>query len=88
MNMSVVDELGGETATLLPWGVVPLTGTDLQVFLQGTDLDTAITTVGVEVRRMIGNHVLTAEFVLDRGERILYVLNIEREERPSTRRHG
>jgi len=53
---------------LLPGSEVSAAGADLQIFFQSGDLDRAITAVGVEVRGLIGNGVLAAQFVFDGGE--------------------
>lgn len=60
-----------------------MTGADLEVFLDGGDLDGAVAAVGVEIRGVIRNHVLAAEFVFDGGERVLNVLHLEGEESAS-----
>src|SRR5215472_19212637 len=66
---------------LLLRGKVALACPDLQVFLEGGDLDGAEAPVSFEICRMVGNHVLTPQLVFDGRERTLNVLHFEGKER-------
>src|SRR5215469_17153458 len=57
--------MGGEVAPACP---------HLEIFLQRGDLDGPEAPVGFEICGMVGNHVLTAQFVFDGRERILDIL--------------
>src|SRR5271169_6061492 len=46
----------------------------------GLDLNRPVMPVGLEVRWLVGNGVLAAEFVLNFGECVGYIANLEREE--------
>src|SRR5208337_367663 len=61
---------------LLSWSVISTPGADLQVFLQCSDLDGAVAPVGVEVRRLVGNGVLAAQFLFNGGERVRDVFHL------------
>jgi hypothetical protein len=53
---------------LLLRSVITPSRSDLYIFLQGGNLDRAVAPVGVEIRRMVGDDVLAAQFVFDRRE--------------------
>jgi hypothetical protein len=61
-------------------GEIAFAGADLQVLLQGGNLDRAVAAVGVEVGGSVGDNVLAAQFVLDGGEGVRDVLHPERKE--------
>src|SRR5258708_30685176 len=69
-----------QTAPLPLRSEVSLAGADLEVFLEAGNFDGPVTSIGVEVGRLIGNHVLASQFVFDGGERMRNVLHLEREE--------
>src|SRR5579864_164760 len=78
----------GQRSRLLLGGEVTLAGADLQVFLDGADLNGTITAVGIKVCRMVGNYILAAQFVFNGGERALDVLHLEGEEGTAPGRLG
>src|SRR5579872_3443084 len=69
-----------QCSPLLAGGPIALAGADLEVFLDGGDLDGAVAAVRVEIGGVVGNYVLAAEFVFDGGERIFDVFHFEGEE--------
>src|ERR1700751_869877 len=70
----------GLKAALLARSVVSLARADLEIFLQRADLNTAISPIGIEIRWVIRNYILTAEFVLNCREGVFDVLHLEGEE--------
>jgi len=50
---------------LLPRGVVPFAGAHLKILLESGDLDGTIAAIGLEVSRMIGDHVLAAQLIIN-----------------------
>ena len=67
------------------WGlvsrsVVAFAGADLHVFLERGDFDAAIPAIGIELRRLVRDHVLAAQLVFDRGEGMRDVLHLVRKE--------
>src|SRR5437588_12273748 len=72
--------LEGSRKRLLLRREVPLARTNLQVFLQRRNLDGAIPPIGIEIGRLVGNHILAAEFVFNCGERVRNVFHLEGKE--------
>src|SRR5450759_139020 len=65
---------------LLPGRVVSLAGAHLVLLVVSHDLDLAVLAIGSEIRRFVGNMVLAAQLVLNLGEGVGHILNLEREE--------
>ena len=82
------DDKGVRVALLLSWGVVAAAGADLEIFFQSSDLDRAVAAVGVEIRGLVGDGVLAAQFVFNGGERVRDVFHFVGEEGASAGGRG
>ncbi len=63
-----VAEAESRKPALLLWREISPARADLQVFLECRDFDRAIASVRIKIRRLVGDHVLAAQFVFNRGE--------------------
>jgi hypothetical protein len=66
---------------LLRWGVPSAARAHAEIFaVIRHDFDGAVTTIVFEIRGLVGDGVLAAEFILNRGEGVGYLANLEGEE--------
>src|ERR1700682_4700266 len=74
---------------LLVRSIVAATRPDPEILaIVGHNFDAAIVAVGLEIRRLVRDCILAAEFVLDFGKRVGHIPNLKRKECPSASRIG
>jgi len=81
-------KLKPEARFLLLWREVSSPRPYLKVFLQRRDFDGAVSSVRIEVGRLVGNHILAAQLIFDGGEGACNVFHLEGKEDTSASRIG
>src|ERR1700688_3354847 len=63
---------------LLLGSIVTLAGANFQTTILRQNLNRAVAPIGSEISRLVGDRVLTAQFLLNREKRIGHVAHLER----------